>query len=326
MPSRRQVLTGLAALGTATVPGTASTAARTSPSSPEVDLDAALDAFGSGAVDGRVTPRALSHIGEAASVVADEAPAVADGATDRLPSAPAALRSSDRAVGRLGRSVDASASTNPNPNADLRTSTVDPTIDGIAALTVGVDFTARGPVVRARVTGTAGAPSRAAALGALADAGLPVAALQPFAVADGDDLALYAGVDARDDEQGVVLALLLVVLAAVVGTFLLGLGGSVSGGRSDTGTDSEAPHISFSFEYRSSGELTITHDGGDTVAADQLYLVGDGTKRLWGQSGEVSAGDSVTMNVDADATIRILWRSEDGDGSAVLAEWTGPDA
>lgn len=300
MPTRRRVLRSVAALSAVTVPGTA--AARTD--RPPADVDAALDAFGSGAVDGRITPRALARLDDAISTVAARAPAVADESIGRLPSTPAATASDGSALGALS-------------DADLRVTTVGPSIDGIAALTVGIDFAARGPVVRARVTGADGTPARGEALDALAAAGLPVATLEPFAVRDGDDLALYAGIAARDGEQSVVLALLLVVLAAVVGTFVLGFNNDPS---------RVTPQASFTFDYESDGTLTVTHDGGDRIPADQLRIIGDGVSRHWGESGTVTAGDSVTVQVPADATVRVIWSGPEGEDSATLAKWIGPDA
>jgi hypothetical protein len=105
---------------------------------------------------------------------------------------------------------------------------------------------------------------------------------------------------------------------------VLGLGDSVRGGG---GSDRpRPPQVVFSFDYRSSGALTITHDGGDTVAADQLRIRGDGVSRRWGERGTVSAGDSVTVQVPADAEVRVIWTAERGDTSATLAAWSGPEA
>jgi len=314
MPSRRQFLLSSAALGAATLPGAAAADA----GRPTADADAALNAFGSGVVSGRIAPRALPRIGEAADRVAAEAPAVADNVAGRLPSTGDALA----ARGALGALVDAS----------LYVETVAPAIDGVAALAVGIDFTTRGPVVRARVTGSEGAPARAEALDALAEAGLPVAALDPFAVRDGDDLALYAGVADRDDEQPFVLALLLVVLAAVVGTFVLGLGSSTSGSSSASGSAREAPRVALSFEYNSDTQLvTITHDGGDSVEASELQVVyeSDGStavERWQDDDGTVTAGDSFTTSrpIDSGAALRVVWQSSDGSSGAVLGEFTAP--
>ena len=105
-----------------------------------------------------------------------------------------------------------------------------------------------------------------------------------------------------------------------------------------------APQISFAFEYNETdsdqGELTVTHEGGDSVAASQLDLVGSGFADVSGvdqtqpgpwqgsssDDGLVRAGDSTALGVTTAAEIRIVWRSEDGDRSATLARYEGPDA
>lgn len=106
-----------------------------------------------------------------------------------------------------------------------------------------------------------------------------------------------------------------------------------SGGRSGGRETTRAPQVAFSFDFESaagdsSGELTITHDGGDTVTANQLRIVAeDGTPdQLWGSSGDVSAGSSVTVEADSSDTIRLVWQSAEGGTSATLGRWTGPDA
>jgi hypothetical protein len=105
--------------------------------------------------------------------------------------------------------------------------------------------------------------------------------------------------------------------------------GTNSAGR---GATPRAPQVAFSFDFEASssgaGSLTITHDGGDTVAASQLRIIGeDGSPdQTWGTSGDVSAGSSVTVEADSDDTVRLVWRAEDGRTSATLGLWTGPDA
>ena len=315
MPSRRQFIAGCTALGLGAVPTVGAGGSR-----PTADLDAALEAFGSGDVTGRVSPRALPRLGEAVATAADEAPALAETAAGRLPSAPEALTTAESELDTL-------------EDADLHATTVAPDIEGVAALAVGVDFAARGPVVRARVTGTDGAPARDAALDALSGAGLPMAALDPFAIPDGDALALYAGVPDRDDGQPVVLALLLVVLAAVVGTFVLGIGGSASASGSASGGREPTPQISFSFEYDADSQLvTVTHDGGDSVPAEELQLAyesgGEITVDTWvdERDGTVTAGDSFTTGstVDSGSAVRVVWQNTDGDGAAELGEFQVP--
>ena len=128
---------------------------------------------------------------------------------------------------------------------------------------------------------------------------------------------------------GVILMVAItVILAAVIATFVLGLGDQVS----DT-----APQASFDFDYDTSvggsneGNLTITHTGGASIPASQLNVT-NGTSQSWdslpgGQSGDVTAGNSVTFqNVSDSDTVRVIWENQEGTNSATLREWVGPQA
>jgi hypothetical protein len=92
--------------------------------------------------------------------------------------------------------------------------------------------------------------------------------------------------------------------------------------------EQSAPQISFGFEYDSASEqLTVTHEGGDSVEASRLEIrsnveitVDDGFE------GTVAAGDAATVTAPSDAEVRVIWTSAEGDTSATLASWTGPDA
>jgi len=149
---------------------------------------------------------------------------------------------------------------------------------------------------------------------------------------------------------GVILMVAItVILAAVIGTFVLGLGENLQ----DT-----SPQASFAFDYgpgeaTSNGDmLEITHETGDEIPASQTNVAisnmsgNDGTATspfAWetdlGGSSSVSAGSTVTVSEanlpgateDGDldlsgATVRVTWTSETGESSATLATWNGPDA
>lgn len=149
-----------------------------------------------------------------------------------------------------------------------------------------------------------------------------------------------------DDDRAVspVIGVILMVaitaiLAAVIGTFVLGLGDKVS---------TTTPQANFQFDYAegSPDELTISHSGGDTVQATNLYVKSNEkfgfetynvTSATWKNitsNTEVSAGGTATIeayvgsntNKFADDTVRLVWQSTEGDSSSVLAKWTGPDA
>ena len=152
--------------------------------------------------------------------------------------------------------------------------------------------------------------------------------------------------DAVSPVIGVILMVAItVILAAVIGTFVLGLGDQVQ---------TTAPNAQFNFDYNSadSGNLTITHAGGDGINADEVFLTGDVQENdtvaaedmSWSEnsvhSGTLRAGDSVGVgntaadsgtdyvwNGDADsAEVRVVWQDADSDQSSTLRTWTGPDA
>jgi len=136
-----------------------------------------------------------------------------------------------------------------------------------------------------------------------------------------------------DDSEAVPI-----ILVAVVGSFVLGLGQRQQGPVS--------PQVMFEFSYDAeAGIVTVTHAGGDHVRADALFVRGRGIGAASGAdvtapgpwagstSGEVgdapavTAGDSVTVGVTGgDYELRLVWESPDGSTSAVLAEDHGPDA
>ena len=128
---------------------------------------------------------------------------------------------------------------------------------------------------------------------------------------------------------GVILMVAItVILAAVIGTFVLGLGDQVQ----DT-----APQASFNFEFATTpvGEVTITHDGGDTLEGDRLTVVNSDQWQTTPAfaSGDVTAGTSVTgVNGDGSAAeawsgeeVRVVWESNAGGQTATLGKATGPN-
>jgi flagellin-like protein len=142
-----------------------------------------------------------------------------------------------------------------------------------------------------------------------------------------------------DDESavspviGVILMVAItVILAAVIGTFVLNLG---------QGLGDSAPQASFDFDYEApasgSHNVTISHATGDSIPGDQLDASVSGSisfnKTLGNFSAEygsndVGAGDSVTYELDGDKwdgqTVRVVWSSENGESSATLSESKAP--
>jgi flagellin-like protein len=129
---------------------------------------------------------------------------------------------------------------------------------------------------------------------------------------------------------GVILMVAItVILAAVIGTFVLGLGDQVS---------ESAPQAQFSFDFATTGStdiINVTHDGGDAVAADQLIVNVDGNEAwnsdspTWTEgpsawSDDVSAGDTLDISTtngaeDGDA-VRIIWASSNSDKTATIGQ------
>jgi flagellin-like protein len=122
---------------------------------------------------------------------------------------------------------------------------------------------------------------------------------------------------------GVILMVAItVILAAVIGTFVLNLG---------QGINQSAPQASFGFDY-DGDNVTVTHQTGDSIEADQLNTTGvtwdTGSSGSWTADYEtVSAGDSITKKASSGfsgETIRVVWESQNGETSATLSQSTAP--
>ena len=166
---------------------------------------------------------------------------------------------------------------------------------------------------------------------------------------------LFGDEDAVSPVIGVILMVAItVILAAVIGTFVLGLGEQVQ---------SNSPNAQFEFDYdNSSDTMDITHTSGDEVSQDNFVVSSsegefctDGSgacvSQNVGGSGDSFAGNdsdgNAVPNTDADAgttytisnthelrndagitdgTVRVVWESSDGGNSDVLADWEGSNA
>jgi len=180
---------------------------------------------------------------------------------------------------------------------------------------------------------------------------------------------IFTDDDAVSPVIGVILMVAItVILAAVIASFVLGLGNSA------TNTN---PQASFSFEYEQADEnsgssasnwglATISHDGGDTINDNELYIRGSGFNGtgietttygavtsgdefetfvndrvgkypdmteagLWNgtKSGDDSAivsGDFTYVYVSSDYELDVVYESQEGQSSSTLQEDGGPDA
>ncbi|ACV10756.1 Protein of unknown function DUF1628 [Halorhabdus utahensis DSM 12940] len=124
----------------------------------------------------------------------------------------------------------------------------------------------------------------------------------------------------RDDESGVspvigviLMVAITVILAAVIATFVLGLGEQIS----DT-----APSATFTYDHDGSNTLTITHSGGQSLQSANIDIKASaGSPGTWTAS-EISAGDSIDVTgISSSDTVQVIWNSPDGDQTAILSEW-----
>jgi len=147
---------------------------------------------------------------------------------------------------------------------------------------------------------------------------------------------LYEDDDAVSPVIGVILMVAItVILAAVIASFVLGLGNSA------TNTN---PQASFSFEYEQVDEnantnwgvTTISHDGGDTIADNEIYVRGSGFNQSGTDVGVDVSGyspddtstydDNLKGYVNEEAGVEIdmvsagLWNgTKSGDDSAIVS-------
>lgn len=130
---------------------------------------------------------------------------------------------------------------------------------------------------------------------------------------------------------GVILMVAItVILAAVIGTFVLGLGDQVQ---------QTSPNAQWDWDQNSSDALEVTHEGGDSVTATNLQVTGNnlgsnpacasqGSDYNW-TSSTITAGDSclavngtsTTSGVPADGTYRLIWTAEGGGSSSTLSTY-----
>jgi flagellin-like protein len=157
--------------------------------------------------------------------------------------------------------------------------------------------------------------------------------------------------DAVSPVIGVILMVAItVILAAVIASFVLGLG-------NQAGTTSPQASLSVDYESASSsvwgttswnGNITVSHDSGDSIVAENLYLRGENfvtPGEDWGDydtstteniskstSGSVEgqdavvAGDRLRIGANSTYELSVVWESAEGDSSNTFREDTGPDA
>jgi len=122
-----------------------------------------------------------------------------------------------------------------------------------------------------------------------------------------------------DDNRGVspvigviLMVAITVILAAVIGGFVLGLGGDLQ----------SAPQAQISIsDAGNSGDIEISHNGGDSIPGSDLVVNYDGgtTDFETQQSGDFAVGDSATFSVGTgEITVKLIHEPSE----SVIAEKT----
>ena len=128
---------------------------------------------------------------------------------------------------------------------------------------------------------------------------------------------------------GVILMVAItVILAAVIGAFVLGLGDQAS---------QTTPQASIDFDFQETDNVTVTHEGGDTLDASEITIqldsgdVSEVDGSDWADNDEISAGDSAdvaaiehsneSLDAESGSTVRVIFESGDSSNTIASADF-----
>jgi len=120
---------------------------------------------------------------------------------------------------------------------------------------------------------------------------------------------------------GVILMVAItVILAAVIGAFVLGFGSQLS---------STAPQASFEFSYsdgpNNAKNVTIVHGGGDVLEASRIEISGLADPNGLEDRERFRTGDTLVDDKETDGDrIRVIWNNPSGGSSNVIGSSTVP--
>jgi flagellin-like protein len=130
---------------------------------------------------------------------------------------------------------------------------------------------------------------------------------------------------------GVILMVAItVILAAVIGSFVLNLGGSLQ---------NTSPQATIDFNYNESanpvngtGNVTLVHASGDQLENSSIRVTtSDSTSSFSGanysdENSPYTAGDQIAKGpYDAGETVRLVWQDPEGGSSSTIAESSAPN-
>ena len=124
----------------------------------------------------------------------------------------------------------------------------------------------------------------------------------------------------KSDDRGVsqvvatvLVVAIVVVLGSTIGYLFLDI--------ADEATQEPVPQASFSY-VQNGNALTITHEAGDPIPAEELAIAVNEAEQKWnnvGSVGRVSAGKSAQLTISGKSEIKVIWRPTNSDQSAVLS-------
>jgi len=141
---------------------------------------------------------------------------------------------------------------------------------------------------------------------------------------------LFTDDDAVSPVIGVILMVAItVILAAVIGAFVLDLGGS----------QEKTPQTKFDADWNGTQivgsspaqyNVTISQESGDSISIDRLNLTGDinsSNTTAWQSAPDstTQAGSYLETSVETGGEVRIIWQSESGETSSTLATFENPN-
>ncbi|WP_435364547.1 type IV pilin [Haloarchaeobius sp. DYHT-AS-18] len=116
---------------------------------------------------------------------------------------------------------------------------------------------------------------------------------------------LFTDDDAVSPVIGVILMVAItVILAAVIGAFVLNIGGS----------QEKVPQASITIT-----NSEVTHDGGDSIDESTITIEGSGSYSKVTDDGTYSAGDTMADSGTGGEVI-VVWTSSSSDNSQILAQ------
>jgi len=138
---------------------------------------------------------------------------------------------------------------------------------------------------------------------------------------------------ADDNERGVspvigviLMVAITVILAAVIGAFVLGLGDQVS---------ETAPTATIDYEFDNADGVTLSHEGGAELDNSTISInINGSVAPTTGWDGNdddmISAGDTITLSSAPDGdgesdefasgdTVRVIWQGDSGSSSTIAS-------